>query len=158
LKKNTLKKEKEMITENIIGSENYVIEAADLNEKKKTMDIMMIPKEDSMYCPVCERKTSYRKSRRNRVVRDLPIGEYIEVRLHYQTIYYQCSGCRKLYKKELDLVESNQFATKRFKMFIGKMSNIIPPKQVSEEYNLDDNTVYRYEDYFLKKNAAAGKL
>ena len=122
------------------------------------MDIMLKPKEDSMYCPVCKKKTSYRKSRRKRVVRDLPIGEYIEVRLHYQTIYYQCSDCGKLYKKELDLVESNQFATKRFKMFIGKMANIIPPKQVSEEYNLDDNTVYRYEDYFLKKNAAAGKL
>lgn len=150
-----------MVTENImdiIGSENYVPETVDLNKEKKTMDIMLIPKEESMYCPDCKMKTSYGKSRRKRVVRDLPIGEYIEVRLHYQTIYYQCTGCRKLYKKELDLVESNQFATKRFKMFIGKMSNIIPPKQVSEEYNLDDNTVYRYEDYFLKKNAAAGKI
>ena len=96
-------------------------------------------------------KTGYAKSRRKRVVRDLPIGEYIEVRLHYETIYYQCPSCKKLYKKELELVEKSQFATKRFKMFIGKMSNIIPPKQVSEEYNLDDNTVYRYEDYFLKK-------
>lgn len=142
----------------IIGSENYIIEVAKLNKEKKTMDIMLIPKEDSMYCPVCERKTSYSKSRRKRVVRDLPIGEYIEVRLHYYTKYYQCPGCGKLYKKELDLVEKNQFATKRFKMFIGKMSNIMPPKQVSEEYNLDDNTVYRYEDYFLKKNASAGKL
>jgi transposase len=145
-----------MFTDNIstiIGSENYVIEVVDMNKEKKTMDIMLIPKEDSMYCPDCELKTSYDKSRRKRVVRDLPIGEYIEVRLHYETIYYQCPGCKKLYKKELELVEKNQFATKRFKMFIGKMSNIIPPKQVSEEYNLDDNTVYRYEDYFLKKTS-----
>ncbi len=142
-----------MNTEWIIGSENYVIEVADLDKKKKKMDITLKPKEDSMYCPDCQRETSYRKSRRKRVVRDLPIGEYIEVRLHYQTIYYQCTGCSKLYKKELDLVERNQFATERFKMLIGKMSNMIPPKQVSEEYNLDDNTVYRYEDYFLKKNS-----
>jgi len=145
-----------MFTDNIstiIGSENYIIEVVDLNKEKKTMDIMLIPKEDSMYCPNCELKTKYDKSRRKRVVRDLPIGEYIEVRLHYETIYYQCPGCKKLYKKELELVEKNQFATKRFKMFIGKMSNIIPPKQVSEEYNLDDNTVYRYEDYFLKKSS-----
>ncbi len=150
-----------MFTDNIstiIGSENYVIEVVDLNKEKKTMDIMLIPKEDSMYCPFCELKTRYDKSRRKRVVRDLPIGEYIEVRLHYETIYYQCPGCKKLYKKELELVEKNQFATKRFKMFIGKMSNIIPPKEVSEEYNLDDNTVYRYEDYFLKKNAATGSI
>jgi len=147
-----------MNSEWIIGSENYVIEAVDLNKNKKKMDITLKPKEGSMYCPVCQKETRYLKSRRKRVVRDLPIGEYIEVRLHYETIYYKCTGCSKLYKKELDLVESNQFATQRFKMFIGKMSNIIPPKQVSEEYNLDDNTVYRYEDYFLKKNAAAGKL
>ena len=137
----------------IIGSENYVIEVVDLNKERKRMDIMLIPKEDSMYCPICELKTRYDKSRRKRVVRDLPLGEYIEVRLHYETIYYQCPSCKKLYKKELELVEKNQFATKRFKMFIGKMSNIIPPKQVSEEYNLDDNTVYRYEDYFLKKTS-----
>ncbi len=38
-------------------------------------------------------------------------------------------------------------------MFIGKMCNIIPPKQLSEESNLDDNTVYKYEDYFLKKTS-----
>jgi transposase len=142
----------------IMGSENYQIEAVDITEENKEMNIRLTAKENSMYCNRCKVKTSYEKSRRKRVVRDLPIGEYIEVKLHYEVKYYQCPNCRELYKKDLDLVEKNQYATKRLKMFIGKMANIIPPKQVAEEYNLDDNTVYRYEDYFLKKNVATGKL
>ena len=40
-----------MFTNNIstiIGSENYVIEVIDLNKEEKTIEIMLVPKEDSL--------------------------------------------------------------------------------------------------------------
>jgi len=142
-------KDKEILGDN----SSYLISAIKKVESTKQLDIYLEMKADRIECAGCNKEVKYVREKYERTVRDLPIGEYITVKLHYPVKIFECSNCKKRRTEKLSLVENGQFATDRFKLYIGKLATMIAPSQVAEEFSLDDNTVYRYEDYFLKKNS-----
>ena len=130
----------------------YKIESVETDKENNTLHIYLELKKDSIICNQCKTEVKYVREKYERIIRDLPIGEHIIVKLHYPVKIFECSKCKGRHTVKLSLVESGQFATTRFKLYIGKLATLIPPSQLAQEFNLDDNTDYRYEDYFLKKS------
>jgi transposase len=131
---------------------NYSVKTIEKQERRRTLDIYLETKGNKVKCSSCNKEIQYVREKYERTVRDLPMGEYIIVKLHYWVKIFECLGCRRRQTEKLSLVGNSQFATERFKLYVGKMATMIAPGQLARELYLDDNTIYRYEDYFLKKS------
>ena len=130
------------------------MERMEKSEDNIELHIFLEEKENFHTCPICDSKITYIRKRAEKTVRELPVLDSMIVYYHHPVNFYECKGCRKTFQKRLPDVEESQVCTNKFKMFIGKMANMLTPAQVAREFRLDDNTVYRYEDYFLKKNSS----
>ena len=124
----------------------YIVREVQRHEATKQLDIYLEMQTSTVKCTECKKEVKYVREKYDRSVRDLPIGEYIIVRLHYTVKIFECSNCKSRHTERLSLVSSGQFATERFKLYIGKLATMVAPSQLAEEFSLDDNTVYRYEN------------
>jgi transposase len=139
----------------LLSIENYVITSCEKDDVSQSLNFHLEPTTSRVQCSKCGNLTTNNSRHTHRVTRDIPNGIYMKVYLHYEVIDYKCPFCKGYTHYSLPLVSSHARVTDRFRMYIGKMCNLISPKEVSEEFDLDDNTVYRYEKYFLEQKLSA---
>jgi len=139
----------------LLNIECYVITRCEKEDVSQSLNFYLEPTTSRVCCSKCGNLTTNNSRHIHRSIRDIPIGVYMKVYLHYEVIDYKCPFCKGYTHYSLPLVSSHARVTDRFRMYIGKMCNLLSPKEVSEEFDLDDNTVYRYEKYFLERKLSA---
>jgi transposase len=139
----------------LLSIENYTITHCEKDEVSQALNFHLEPCITRVKCNKCGSATTHNSRHTVRSIRDIPIGVYMKVYLHFEVIDYKCPLCKGYTRYSLPLVSTHARATDRFKDYIGKMCNLLSPKEVSDEFDLDDNTVYRYEKFFLDRKLPA---
>jgi len=134
-------------------------EVVDVSEDRgrRVRRIVVVPRVGAGLCPRCHKASSQRHQTRERVVRDLPMGQYA-TELVVRLPQYHCPGCGGFFTTSFIALAESAHATERFLERLAEMIRWGDLKNAAGFFAMPEKTLETwYYDYQERRSGAVAR-